>query len=416
MPPVQSSHSANKALSRTLVDQARLSSASVQSLVDRYLPKVIELRRHFHQHPELGHQEFATASIVAEVLRELGMEVAEKIEVTGVVGILRGAHPGKTLLLRADMDALPIQEETDLEFASVIPGRMHACGHDGHTANLLGVAMVLSQLKDLIHGTVKFVFQPDEEYDSGAKAMIQLGVLENPKVDAAFGLHLWGSVPEGQVHIKGGPFMAAPDKFTFKVIGKGGHAAMPQLCIDPVLLTVQAINAMQTIISRKKSPFNPAVISYCSLNAVSEYNTIPDEVTVTGTIRSFDSELRAWIIQEMEATLKGVTESQGAHYEFKIAEDFALPAVINDYELAELVKYAARKVVDSDLVIEPREPSMGAEDFAFISQKVPSCFFFVGIAPEGREVVHHSPGFQWRDENLRPAMLVLAQAAVDYLS
>ncbi|OHD82034.1 MAG: hypothetical protein A3J97_10155 [Spirochaetes bacterium RIFOXYC1_FULL_54_7] len=387
----------------------------VKSLCDLYLPRVIELRRHFHMHPELGHQEFGTAKIVADELRKLGIEVTEKVEATGVVGILKGAHPGKTLMLRADMDGLPIQENTGLDYESVVPGQMHACAHDGHTANLLGVAMVLSQLREQLHGTVKFVFQPDEEYDSGAKAMIQLGVLENPKVDAAFGLHLWGSVPEGQVQIKGGPFMAAPDKFTFTVIGKGGHAAMPQLCIDPVLLTVQAINAMQTIISRKKSPFNPAVISYCSLNAPSEYNTIPDRVTVSGTIRSFDADLRNWIITEMEATLKGITESQGARYEFAIAEDFALPAVVNDYELAELVKQAARKVLDPSLVVEPKEPSMGAEDFSYFSQQIPSCFFFVGIAPEGKEVVHHSPGFQWEDRNLETAMLVLSQAAVDYL-
>ena len=209
--------------------------------------------------------------------------------------------------------------------------------------------------------------------------------------------------------------MAAPDKFTFRVIGKGGHAALPQLCVDPIMLTVQAINAMQTIISRKKSPFKPAVISYCSINAPSEYNTIPDQVTVTGTIRSFDAELRNWIIAEMEATLKGVTESQGARYEFEIAEDFALPAVVNDYDLAALVNRAAKKVVDPEKVLEPPEPSMGAEDFSYFSQAVPSCFFFVGIAPEGKEVVHHSPEFQWDDRNLKTAMLVLSQAALDYL-
>lgn len=387
----------------------------LKALCRQYHPRVVELRHHFHRHPELGHQEFGTAKIVADELRKLGIEVTEKVDATGVVGILRGTHPGKTLMLRADMDALPIQENTKLAFQSVVAGQMHACAHDGHTANLLGVAMVLSQLRDHLHGTVKFIFQPDEEYDSGAKAMIQLGVLENPKVDAAFGLHFWGSVPEGQVHIKGGPFMAAPDKFIFKVIGKGGHAAMPQLCIDPVMLTVQAINAMQTIISRKKSPFNPAVISYCSLKAVSEYNTIPDDVTVIGTIRTFDADLRNWIIKEMEASLKGITESQGARYEFEIAEDFALPAVVNDQGLAGLVRQAARKVLDPGMVVEPREPSMGAEDFSYFSQKVPSCFFFVGIAPAGKEVVHHSPDFQWDDRNLETAMLVLSQAALDYL-
>lgn len=393
-----------------------MSSEKIKLLCDSYYNEVVSLRHQFHMYPELGHEEFETSRIVAETLKKLNFEVAENVEKTGVVALLKGKYPGKTLMLRADMDALPIQENTEIAYASKIKGKMHACGHDGHTANLLGVAMILSQLRDEIHGTVKFIFQPDEEYDSGAKAMVDLGILENPKVDAAFGLHFWGSVPEGAVHIKGGAFMAAPDKFVFKIIGKGGHAATPHLCVDPVMITVQAINTMQTIISRKKNPFNPAVISYCSLNAISEYNTIPDEVEVTGTIRTFDTKLRNWIIQEMEETLKGITYSQGADYQFIIAEDFALPPVINDYSLAELVKKAAQKVLEEEQVIEPREPSMGAEDFAFFSEKVPSCFFFVGIAPKGKEVAHHSPTFQWDDKNLKVSMLVMSQAAIDYLS
>jgi amidohydrolase len=393
-----------------------LSSEKIKLLCDRYYEEVVDFRHQFHMYPELGHEEIETSKAVAKTLRKLNFEVVENVEKTGVVAILKGNHPGKTLMLRADMDALPIQESNGLEYASKVKGKMHACGHDGHTANLLGVAMVLNQMRDELHGTVKFVFQPDEEYDSGAKAMVDLGVLENPKVDAAFGLHFWGSVPESEVHIKGGPFMAAPDKFIFKVIGKGGHAAMPHLCIDPVMITVQAINSMQTIISRKKNPFEPAVVSYCSLKAISEYNTIPDEVEVTGTIRTFDTNLRNWIIKEMEETLKGITHSQGADYEFVIAEDFALPPVVNDNALADLVKNAARKVLSEEQVKEPKEPSMGAEDFAFFSEKVPSCFFFVGIAPEGTEVVHHSPEFQWDDKNLKVSMLTMSQAALDYLN
>ncbi|MBV1758308.1 MAG: amidohydrolase [Dethiosulfatibacter sp.] len=393
-----------------------MTSTKIELLCEQYYEKVVDLRHQFHMNPELGHEEYETSKKVAEILKALNFEVTENIEKTGMVALLKGKYPGKTLMLRADMDALPIQETTGLEYASKIKGKMHACGHDGHTANLLGVAMILSQMRDELHGTVKFVFQPDEEYDSGAKAMINLGVLENPTVDAAIGLHFWGSVSEGEVHIKGGPFMAAPDKFIFKVIGKGGHAAMPHLCIDPIMITVQAINNMQSIISRKKNPFNPAVVSYCSLNAISEYNTIPDEVEVSGTIRTFDTKLRSWIIREMEETLKGITHSQGADYEFIIAEDFALPPVVNDYSLAELVKKAAKKVLNQEQVIEPKEPSMGAEDFAFFSEEVPSCFFFVGIAPEGTEVVHHSPEFQWNDQNLKISMLVMSQAALDYLT
>ncbi len=393
-----------------------MATEKIKELCEKHYEEVAALRRRFHQNPELGHEEFETASVVAKELKKLGMEVTENVEKTGVVGLLKGKHPGKTLMLRADMDALPIQEQADVPYRSIKDGVMHACGHDGHTANLIGVAKVLSQLTEYLHGTVKFVFQPDEEYDSGARAMVEQGILENPKVDAAFGLHLWGSVPEGEVRIKGGPFMAAPDKFVFKIIGKGGHASMPHLCVDPILLTAQAINQIQSIVSRRISPFQSAVISVCSIHAPSEYNTIPDEVTATGTIRSFDVDLRKKIIQEMERTLKGVVEPHGARVEFEVVEDYALPPVVNDEYLASLMKMSALKVLDEDKVKEPEEPVMGGEDFAFFSQVVPSCFFFVGIAANGQEVLHHSPDFQWEDKNLKTAMLVMSQGAVDYLS
>lgn len=386
----------------------------IKKLCDTHLDDIIEFRHQFHMYPELGHKEFKTARAVADELKRLGMEVTENISGTGVVGILRGIFPGKTVLLRADMDALPIQENADVHYKSRIDGVMHACGHDGHTASLLGVAMILSELRDQLHGTVKFVFQPDEEYGDGAKSMIAGGILEN--VDAAFGLHLWGSFPEGHVKVKHGPAMAAPDKFIFKVIGKGGHGSTPHLCVDPVMITVQAINNMQSIISRRKDTFNPAVISFCSIKAESTYNTIPDEVEVIGTIRTFDPALRLWIIDAMEQVLKGTAECQGAGYEFTVDEEYALPAVINDYNLTDLVQSAAERIIGRENVEALREPLMAAEDFSYFSQAVPSSFFFVGISPDGNEVAHHSPNFQWNDETLRTSVSVTAQATVDFLN
>ena len=388
----------------------------IKKICTMYLDKIIEFRRHFHMYPELGHKEFNTSRIVTEELKKLGMEICENVSGTGVVGILKGKYPGKTVLLRADMDAIPVQENSNYAYKSKVDGVSHACGHDGHTAALLGAAIILSELRDELCGNIKFVFQPDEEYGGGAKDMIEEGVLENPHVDAAFGLHLWGPVPEGQIHVKHGPAMAAPDKFIFKVIGKGGHAAMPHLCVDTVMITVQAINNMQSIISRRKNPFTPAVISFCSINAISEYNTLPDVVEVSGTIRTFDTKLREWIIKSMEEVLEGVCKSQGAEYEFVIDESYALPPVINDYFLTDIVQNAAEKIIGKENVMELNEPQMGAEDFSYFSQAVPSSFFFVGISPEGKQIVNHSPQFEWKDEILYSSAATMAQSAVDFLN
>jgi amidohydrolase len=385
----------------------------IKSLCNKNFDNIVKLRHQFHMYPELGQKEFKTAKTVADELRRLNIEVTENVTGTGVIGTLKGKYPGKTVLLRADMDAIPIQENADVPYKSRIDGVMHACGHDGHTASLLGVAMVLSELRDKLHGTVKFVFQPNEEYGECAKSMVEGGILEN--VDAAFGLHLWGAFLEGTVKVKPGPAMSAPDKFIFKVIGKGGHGSTPHLCVDPVMITVQAINNMQSIISRRKSPFNPAVVSFCSIKAESEYNIIPEVVEVSGTIRTFDPSLRLWIIDAMEQVLKGVAESQGAKYEFIIDEDYALPPVINNYELTDIVHRAAEKILGKEKVEELKEPLMAAEDFAFFSQTVPSSYFFVGISPDGNEVVHHSPDFQWDDKVLYTSVSVMAQTAVDFL-
>ncbi|SDK21960.1 M20 metallopeptidase family protein [Natronincola ferrireducens] len=387
----------------------------ILELSKKYYEKTVALRHQFHKFPEIGFEEVKTSQTVAEELEKLGITVTRNIAKTGVVGLIKGKYPGKTVLLRADMDALNIQEEADVPYRSQVPGKMHACGHDGHTAGLLGAAMVLNELKDELKGNVKLIFQPAEENHGGAEPMITEGVLENPKVDAAFGCHLWGGIPEGEIHVKHGAAMAAPDTFAFKVIGKGGHGAMPHLAIDPVILTVQAINNMQSIISRRINPLSPAVISYGSINGGENHNVIPNEVKVTGTIRTFDKKLRYWIPKAMEETLKGVTELQGAKYTFDFTEKF--PILFNDDKMTNLVQKTVAKVVGEENVKEAPEANMGGEDFAYFAEKVPSSFFFVGISKDmEKPVLHHHPEFQWDDKNLLTVMQSMAQVAVDFLN
>jgi amidohydrolase len=313
------------------------------------------------------------------------------------------------------MDALQVQEETDVLYKSVNPGLMHACGHDGHTAGLLGVAMILNELKSELQGNVKLIFQPAEENEGGALPMIEAGVLENPRVDAAFGCHLWGSVKEGNVQIKYGAMMASPDSFRFKIIGRGGHAAMPHLTIDPVMITVQVINQMQSIVSRRINPLLPAVISFTTIHGGETHNVIPNEVEVTGTIRVFDKSLRQWIPETMESTLKHIAEANNASYEFQLMPKF--PPLINDKDMTNLAHSSISKVVGIKNVETAILPNMGGEDFAYFAEKVPSSFYFVGIAPnDENHVIHHHPKFSWDDKNLLIVTQTLSQIAYDFLN
>lgn len=376
--------------------------------------RIVELRHKFHMYPETAFEEFETAKTVVEELKRLNIEVSSNIAKTGVVGLIKGGYPGKTVLLRADMDALAIQEEANVPYKSRIPGKMHACGHDGHTAGLLGAAMILNEIKDELHGNVKLIFQPAEEDDGGAKPMIQEGVLENPHVDAAFGCHVWGSLKEGDIQVKHGPLMASPDKFIFKVKGRGGHAAMPHKLIDPISIVAQVISTMQTIVSRRVDPLESAVISFGSIHGGENHNVIPNEVVVTGTIRTFDQDIRKWIPKTMENILKGVTQACDASYEYQFIEHF--PPLINDKNMTDLVKQSVAKIVGEDHVFEADQPSMGGEDFAFFAEAVPASFFLVGIAPdEDKPVVHHHPQFAWDDKNLLIVAQTMATVAIDFL-
>ena len=388
--------------------------SEVKRLGEKYLQHMINLRETIHMYPEDGFSEFTTSKIIIEELEKLGIKVQKNVAKTGVVGLIEGKYPGKTVLLRADMDALKIQEQADVEYKSKIDGMMHACGHDGHVAGLLGAAMILNELKDNLHGNVKLVFQPAEERDGGALPMIEEGVLENPKVDAAFAAHLWGYLNEGEVHLKEGPMMASPDIFNIKVIGKGGHGAVPQKSIDPIVITCQIVNSLQTIVSRKINPLDPVVITCGRIQGGDCHNVIPNEVELEGTIRTFNEETRNWVPKVMEDLIRGITTSQGAAYEFKYEPKY--PALINDKYMTSFAKESLKKVVGEENVFDLKEPNMGGEDFAYFAQKVPSAFIFVGIANNKSEpVIHHNPYFKWDSKNVGILAQSLSQIAIDYL-
>ena len=388
--------------------------SEVKRLGEKYLQHMINLRETIHMYPEDGFSEFTTSKIIIEELEKLGIKVQKNVAKTGVVGLIEGKYPGNTVLLRADMDALKIQEQADVEYKSKIDGMMHACGHDGHVAGLLGAAMILNELKDNLHGNVKLVFQPAEERDGGALPMIEEGVLENPKVDAAFAAHLWGYLNEGEVHLKEGPMMASPDIFNIKVIGKGGHGAVPQESIDPIVITCQIVNSLQTIVSRKINPLDPVVITCGRIQGGDCHNVIPNEVELEGTIRTFNEETRNWVPKVMEDLIRGITTSQGAAYEFKYEPKY--PALINDKYMTSFAKESLKKVVGEENVFDLKEPNMGGEDFAYFAQKVPSAFIFVGIANNKSEpVIHHNPYFKWDSKNVGILAQGLSQIAIDYL-
>lgn len=375
---------------------------------------VQKLRHQFHMNPELGFEEFETSKTVQDELTKMGIEF-EIMSGTGVVGLIKGGKPGKTVLLRGDMDALEVTETADVPFKSKKEGLMHACGHDGHTAGLLGAAMILNEIKDELCGNVKLMFQPSEERNGGALPMIEAGILENPKVDAAFGLHLWGTVPRGDVCVKTGAMMAAPDKFEIDLIGKGAHAAMPHLGIDPVVLSAQAILGIQSIVSRVTNPLRPLVISTCMVHGGDTFNVIPQNVKLTGTVRSLDKQVRADVERQIENVLKGLSVQSGCTYDFNFIKLY--PPLINDAAMTQIARKSIGKIIGDDNVYELPDPNMGGEDFAYLCEHVPSAFFFVGINEKDKpEPVHHHPNFAWEDDVLIESSAYLAQIAYDYLN
>jgi len=373
-----------------------------------------ELRRDFHQHPELGFQEVRTAGIVARELTDLGLEVSTGVGKTGVVAILEGKKEGPVILARFDMDALPIQEETGAEYASQTQGVMHACGHDGHTAAGLTVARILEAHKEELSGTVKLVFQPAEEGLGGAEAMVADGVLDNPRPERSLSLHLWNDKPVGWIGITPGPAMSASDRFAVKIRGRGGHGAAPHLGIDPVVAGAQVISALQNIVSRNVPPLESAVVTVTSMTGGEAFNVIPEVIELRGTIRSFKSEIRDLVLRRFKKIVIGIAEAMDCQAEIELWK--ITPATVNDPEMAGRVReVAARILPESEL--EANERTMGSEDMAYMMDDIPGCYFFVGSAnhEQGLDAAHHHPKFDFDERALPRAAALMAGAVVEFL-
>ncbi|WP_017325344.1 M20 family metallopeptidase [Synechococcus sp. PCC 7336] len=374
-------------------------AARLREAVSLLQPELVAWRRHLHQYPEVGFNERKTAAFVADRLQEWGIEHQTEVAQTGVVAIVRGKHPGPTLGLRADMDALPIQEVNEIPYRSRHDRVMHACGHDGHTAIALGTAQLLQQRRSQLHGTVKFIFQPAEERPGGAKPMIEAGVLHNPDVDAMLGLHLWNNLPLGRVGVKAGPSMATSDAFRILILGKGGHGAIPHQTVDAIAIGAQVVTALHTIVSRNVNPLDSAVLSIGKFAAGETFNVIAAQAELLGTVRCFTPELADLMPQRIEQVVAGICDAHAATYDFHY--DRRYPAVNNDTAIAQLVQDSALAVLGDAARVVP-ETTMGGEDMSFFLNEVPGCYFFLGSAnaAAGLNYPHHHPRFDFDETAL----------------
>jgi amidohydrolase len=371
-------------------------------------------RRDFHQHPELGFKEIRTANIVAKELAGLGLEVKTGIGQTGVIGLLEGKTPGGVVLLRFDMDALPIFEENETEYTSINQGVMHACGHDGHTAIGLTVARLLNNHRSELAGTVKLVFQPAEEGLGGAEAMMADGVLQDPKPDVTLSLHVWNEKPVGWVGIVPGPVMAAADTLHVKITGKGGHGAVPNLVHDPILAASQVVNTLQTIVSRNVSPLKSAVVSVGAIHGGEAFNVIPSVVEMKGTLRTFEVQVRDRVIERFYQLVENICQALECQAEIEIKS--ITPALVNDPEVTNRVQRVAKSLLPTDQ-LDFQTTTMGSEDMAFMQQQIPGCYFFIGSANKEKhlDAAHHHPRFDFDEVILPKAVALMAASAVEFL-
>jgi amidohydrolase len=370
---------------------------------------LVATRRDLHEHPELGVEERRTSGIVAERLGALGYKVTTGVGKTGVVGV-RGSG-GRCVMLRADMDALPVEELNQVPYRSTHPGRMHACGHDGHVAIGLEVARRLAGAA--LPGTLKFAFQPAEELSDGAQAMIKEGVLDAPHVDAAFGLHLWNDLPAGTIGIMAGPMMASVDEFEIAILGRGGHAAAPHQTIDPVLVAAHVVTGLQSLVSRRRNPFEEGVVSVTQVNAGHAFNVIPGRADLRGTVRTFGGRFFEQAPRLVEDTVKGIAAAFGAMAEVRFRR--MTGPTVNDPAMAELMRGVAAELVGAKNVKDGVR-TMGGEDMSFYLRQVPGCFAFVGSAVPGQTASpHHSPTFDIDEAALPIGAELLARTAVRYL-
>jgi amidohydrolase len=394
-------------------------TATLKSDIDEILPGVVADRRHLHENPELAFQEFETAKFVAERLASLGVEdIRTGVGGTGVTGLVRGTRGNDgVVLLRADMDALPILEANNVEYKSRTPGVMHACGHDAHTAMLLGAARILVGRKDEFGGTAKLLFQPAEEVPpGGAIAMIKDGALEDPHVDAVFGLHVSSDIDAGTIAVhKPGPGSAASDRFLIRIQGKGGHAARPQSAVDSVVVAAHVVLAMQTLVSRETDPTKSAVVSTTAIKAGDAFNVLPDTAELRGTIRTLDPETRELMEKRLSELVEGVAAAHRATAKVDFIRGY--PGIVNEEKATEIVRNAAIKTVGEENVIEAKL-GLGGEDFAYFTLERPGCFFRAGTRNEERGIVwgHHHPRFDVEEEGFAAGIGTMVQTAIDYLA
>ena len=398
----------------------------IDKAISKNLSTIIELRHQIHQYPELGNREFKTAKLVAEHLRSLGIEVETDIAYTGVVGVLKGNKPGPVVAVRADMDALPVTEETDLPFKSTVKttyldkevGVMHACGHDIHTSVQLGVASVLASMKRSLPGTVKFIFQPAEEgpppgEEGGAELMLKEGVFDNPKPSAVFGLHTHAALAVGELGLTIGPAMAAVDQFIITIKGKQSHGAYPHKSVDPIIMATEVVTAFQTIRSRSLSPLEPSVVTVGIIRGGERFNIIPEEVHLEGTVRTYNPEVQDMVEYRMNKILEGITLAYGGSFELDY--DRGTPATINDPELAKQMIPTMERVVGKNN-LKFLDPVMGGEDFAFFANEVPGMYYRLGVLKPGTTSGWvHTPTFRADDSCLEVGIRAMSNLVVDFL-
>jgi hippurate hydrolase len=380
----------------------------IHQLAKQYAPETIDIRRHLHAHPELSYKEFQTSAFVQDKLKTLGIPFEIKAT-TGVLGMIRGKNPEKRVIaLRADMDALPIREENAIPYKSKNEGVMHACGHDAHTSILLGASRILNELKDEWEGTVKLIFQPGEEKNpGGASLMIKEGVLQNPRPQAIFGLHVHPGLEIGKLSFRGGPSMASADEIYITVRGKGGHASTPQLTVDTILVASQLVVSLQQVISRNKDPFIPSVLTISSFQGGYTTNVIPSEVKLMGTFRTMDETWRSQAHDLIRKMAKGLAESTGAGIEVNI--DIGYPVVNNDVQLYPVARAKAEEYAGRENILET-EIRMGAEDFGYYTREIPGCFYRLGVMNEAKGIVSgvHTPTFNIDESAIETGMGMMA--------
>jgi amidohydrolase len=383
----------------------------VPELVDRILPEITGLRHRLHQAPELALQEHQTAALVRETLVAMGLPPRPPLLGTDVVAVLEGAHPGPNVTVRADMDALPLQEKTGVPYRSRHDGCMHACGHDGHTAMLLGSARVLRELKQELRGSVRFVFQPGEEVVAAGRDLVAKGVLLDPTPAAVFALHAWPGLPAGAICSRPGPMMAAAEFFTIVIHGKGAHGSKPDQSVDPILTAARVIEALQSVVARHVSPLESAVVSICRIAAGTNGNVIPDDAVLEGTSRSLTLEVGQQLPRLMDRLIKGACDGMGATYEFRRSDSYI--ATVNHPGMVALGRRVAETMLGKAQWLDLEQPSMGGEDFAYYIRDYPGALFFLGMGEACAPL--HSPQFDFNDDTLRNGITFTVSAVLEAL-